>query len=404
MLVCADGRLPEIARSLALNGAEIILDLTAWVSSGRYAAELTTIQREFLMQTRALENGVWIACADKFGVEAESIVYCGRSCFIDPRGSYTASLGPEEDAILVQDVPLAPARFYLTRRPELYESLAQPTESLPVFRTLDEPFVMQENERRIAVVQMAMPPTGTEFVAAARRHVERLALHDADIVVFPATPSHLRTAYPHDAVLAAMTEISTTTRVCIAFTVSEGEDASRRRAMHLVGPRGVIGTHRQTHKPEGPRFATMPLGDETSAILNTPIGRVALILAGEALVPEVARDLMLRGAEIILWCADDPPFPMRVVGRARAEENRVFVACASAPTANGASMVVDPSGAVLAEALEGREIAAGATVNRALSHLKARAPGTDVVRNRQPGAYGALTRTEAAAGARAIVG
>jgi hypothetical protein len=39
----------------------------------------------------------------------------------------------------------------------------------------------------------------------------------------------------------------------------------------------------------------------------------------------------------------------------------------------------------------------GATVNRALSHLKAMAPGTDVVMNRQPATYGALTRSESLA-------
>ena len=86
ILVCADGRLPEIARSLMLNGAQIILDLTAWVSGGRTQQDLSTPQVEFLMPTRAAENGVWIACCDKSGIEAESIVYAGRSCFINPRG------------------------------------------------------------------------------------------------------------------------------------------------------------------------------------------------------------------------------------------------------------------------------------------------------------------------------
>ena len=102
ILVCADGRLPEIARSLALNGAQLILDLTAWVSGARHTNDLTTSQVEFLMPTRAAENGVWIACCDKFGVEAESIVYAGRSRFINPAGETVAALGPHEDAALVR--------------------------------------------------------------------------------------------------------------------------------------------------------------------------------------------------------------------------------------------------------------------------------------------------------------
>ncbi|MBI5285864.1 MAG: carbon-nitrogen hydrolase family protein [Chloroflexi bacterium] len=397
MLICADGRLPEIARSLVLNGAQIIVDLTAWVSGGRRTADLMSIQREFLMPVRAAENGVWVVAADKCGTEAESIVYCGRSCVIDPRGAYVAELGPEEDGILVYDVPVADAAPPVERRPELYDVLGQPTDSLPVVRTLDEPFVMSEHEHPVAAVQMTMPPTGAEFLAAARRHAERLALQDAEVVVFPATPSRLRAGYPHDETLAGMTRVAADTGICLAFTVSE-PDSDGYRAMYLTGPRGVIAKHRQTHKPPGPRFATMPLGDEVCPVIDTPIGRIGLMVAAEGMVPEVARSLMLRGAEIILWAADDPSLPMATFARARAEENRVFVACAAAPTATGATMIVDPAGRPIATALEGRELAIGATVNRALAHLKQRAPGTDVVRGRQPATYGAIVRAGAGAG------
>ena len=395
MLVCADGRLPEIARSLTLSGAQIILDLTAWVSGGRSPDELTTTQYEYLMRTRAAENGVWIACADKSGVEAESIVYAGRSCFIDPRGTVVAALGPEEDAVLVHDVPIADAAPPVTRRPELYEILSHPMESLPVLRTLDETFVPQEQEQRIAVVQMAMPATGTEFVAAARRHVERQALMDARLVVFPATPSRRRHAYDHDEVLEGMQAIAEETGVCVSF-VAWDPSGDGFRTMYLVGDRGWIAAHRQTHKPPGERFATMPMGNDACPVFHTPIGRVGLMLSAEGYVPEVARSLMLRGAEIILWAGDDPSLSMLHAARTRAEENRVFVAAAAAPTANGATLIADPNGRVLAIALEARELAVGAEVNRALAHIKERAPGTDVVRNRQPATYGALTRARTA--------
>jgi predicted amidohydrolase len=160
MLVCADGRMPEIARSLTLNGAQVIVDLTAWVSSARQAADLTTTQVEYLMRCRAAENGVWVVAADKFGVEAESIVYCGRSCVINPRGEMVAALGPDEEGVLTHDVPIEDASPPITRRPELYEALTQPTESLSVTRTLGEPMVMPANEHRVAAVQMTMPADG----------------------------------------------------------------------------------------------------------------------------------------------------------------------------------------------------------------------------------------------------
>ena len=397
MLICADGRLPEIARSLVLNGAQIILDLTAWVSGGRRAADLTSVQREYMMPARAAENGVWIACADKCGVEAESIVYCGRSCVIDPLGEVVAELGPDEEAILAYNVPIEDAAPRVLRRPELYGALVQPTGSLPVVRALDESFVMPREEHRIAVVQMTMPVTGDAFLAVARTYIERLTLHDAEIIVFPATPGRLRAAYPHDEVLAGMTRLASESGVMVAFTVSEGEVGSGCRTIYLAGPRGVAGAHHQTHKPPGPRFETMPLGNDPCSIVNTPVGKVGMMIAAEAFVPEVARSLMLRGAEILLICADDPPAPLPGIVRCRADENRVFVACAAAPTAHGASIIVDPAGRVLAQALEGRELSVSATVNRALSHLKSMAPGSDVVRNRQPETYGALTRAESVA-------
>ena len=401
ILVCADGRLPEIARSLALNGAQLILDLTAWVSGARHSEELTTSQVEFLMPTRAAENGVWIACCDKFGVEAESIVYAGRSRFIDPSGSTVAALGPNEDAALTYDVPTVDAAPPVTRRPELYDALTHPTESLAVTRQMDEPFVMSQHERRIAVVQMTMPPTGAEFLTAARRHIERQALMDAEVALFPATPSRLRGAYAHDAVLRGIEAIAHDTGVCVAFTISE-PDADGWRAMYLVGPRGVIAKHRQTHKPPGPRFASMPMGDDVSPVVARPFGRVGLMVAAEGFVPEVARSLMLRGAEIILWCGDDPGTPMmHTVARCRAEENRIFVACAAAATPNGATLIADPNGRILAQAIAGRELCVAAEVNRALTHIKQRAPGTDIVRNRQPATYGALTRVAEPVTARA---
>ncbi len=90
---------------------------------------------------------------------------------------------------------------------------------------------------------------------------------------------------------------------------------------------------------------------------------------------------------------------MTMFARARAEENRVFVACAAAPTCDGRDDDRRPArAAARARRWRGASFRSAADVNRALSHQKQRAPGTDVVRNRQPATYGAITRTRAAAG------
>ena len=121
-------------------------------------------------------------------------------------------------------------------------------------RTLDEPFVPGDEERRIAVVQMTMPPTGEEFVAAARSHVERQRVDgrerggvSGDAVTLPA-------AYAHDAVCDAMVALAAETGIWVSFVVW-APDGDGYRTMYLVGPNGIAGAAPQTHKPPGEKFA-----------------------------------------------------------------------------------------------------------------------------------------------------
>jgi predicted amidohydrolase len=115
------------------------------------------------------------------------------------------------------------------------------------------------------------------------------------------------------------------------------------------------------------------------------------MVSAEGFVPEVARSLMLRGVEMILWPSDVPQSDMLPVARCRADENRVYLAVAAAPTPEGGAYVVDPTGRVVASALAGREMACSAQVNRALARWKDMAPGTNVVLGRRPESYDALT-------------
>src|SRR5690606_28464922 len=104
VLICADGRQPEIARMLRVGGAVVIVDLAAWVSWGVTEAELTTTQCEYLMPTRAAENGVWVAAADKWGPEHGTIIYAGRSCVIDPHGTTRVCAPSTGDTVLTYEL------------------------------------------------------------------------------------------------------------------------------------------------------------------------------------------------------------------------------------------------------------------------------------------------------------
>lgn len=370
-LICADGRQPEIARSLALNGAEVILDLTAWVSSGRETSQLSNTQTEYFMPVRALENGVWVAAADKWGTEAGSIVYAGRSLVIDPAGVTRVRAPSDQETVVVYDLePMASE--LVPRRPALYRSLVEPVDKQPIVEVLAEPLVPALENRRVAVV----PSNGSFDARATAARFRELRAQDADLVVFGGAdgPEGWQVELP--ALEAAVREAGGAMVVGVATT-----GCSAHQSAVLITPASTT-EHTATHG------RGIQLGETPSLVVPTSAGNVALMCGEEGFVPEVARGLMLAGADIVAWPVFREHPMLDAIARTRADENRVFVAAAW----EDAAMVVAPTGAPLAVAPRGSGVAMTATVNKALSRMKEMAPGTNVVLNRLPDAYGALVR------------
>ncbi|MFZ0362618.1 MAG: carbon-nitrogen hydrolase family protein, partial [Candidatus Cybelea sp.] len=90
VLVCADGRLPTIARALVDLGATALIMPTAWVTSGRNPAALENVQADLLARVRAYENGVPFIAANKCGSELGMVAYCGKSQIVDSCGEIVA--------------------------------------------------------------------------------------------------------------------------------------------------------------------------------------------------------------------------------------------------------------------------------------------------------------------------
>ena len=368
-LICADGRMPEIARSLKVNGAEVILDLTAWVSSGREPAQLSNPQVDYFMPVRAVENGVWIAAADKVGVEAGSIVYAGRSCVINPRGETVSSAPSDSPIILVHD--LEPIETSLVpRRPALYRKLTEETAKLPILGVMDEPAVPSLLNQRVSVV-----PSGASFDAAAiADRYRELRAQVTDLVVFGGMdgPEGWQVALPEleSAVRNAggALVLGVTTTGC-----------SAHQSTVLITPERTV-EHAATHG------RGIQLGEMLSPVVPTPAGNVALMCGEEGLVPEVARMLMLQGADILAWPVFTETPLLDSVVRTRSDENRVYTAAAWP----GGGMVCAPNGSQLAVVPRDSGAAMTAPVSKAVSRSKDMAPGTNVVTNRIPQAYGAL--------------
>lgn len=127
--------------------------------------------------------------------------------------------------------------------------------------------------------------------------------------------------------------------------------------------------------------------DGVFPVAKTEIGNLACIASEEILYPELARCLMMRGAEIFLHSSSEVSSPMltqkNVAKLARATENMAYVVSAnSAGIANigiplnstdGGSKIVNYEGLVLCEANVGESMVANATIDlQSLRHHRQR--------------------------------
>jgi predicted amidohydrolase len=119
VVICFDRHLPESIRSCALQGAEIVLIPTA--NSLGEPAELF----EWELRVAAMQNGLFIACCNRVGIEYEMEFY-GESLVINPWGEVVAKAGNVTE-LLMADIDLSEVvearaeRPYLElRRPECY--------------------------------------------------------------------------------------------------------------------------------------------------------------------------------------------------------------------------------------------------------------------------------------------
>ncbi len=124
VLICYDLEFGENARLLALDGADLIAVPTAQMHPYAFVPET-------LIATRAFENQVFVAYANRCGRERE-FDYTGLSGIVAPEGQVLARAGLDEDFIVatLDHERLAASRrlntFLADRRPSLYADLASP--------------------------------------------------------------------------------------------------------------------------------------------------------------------------------------------------------------------------------------------------------------------------------------
>ena len=133
LTVCYDLMFPEFIRTLVLDGAEVVLNATDWITNDwQSGMGWSSDTVGALARIRALENGVYVAMADRAGTEVgwQSL---GGSTVASPTGRALASLGTDEGLAIARIETGSPdlarwsevATYLPDRRPELYRTNRQ---------------------------------------------------------------------------------------------------------------------------------------------------------------------------------------------------------------------------------------------------------------------------------------
>ena len=370
MIICADGRIPEISRILALDGAKMIIDLVNLTSYAVNMKEFSNPQQEYYINVRALENKVWFAVCGKMGVEDHCVCNLGKSMVVNPLGEYVAQLPSDEEDILYCDVDLTQDYGMPFRRnPELYGIITQENEALPVVQDMNLPLIPWKNQFYTSSVQFQADDIHG-YEEKAKRYIAMNAYCDGNVLFLPQT-----TFYSEPKEICNIVKKYIQDEIVI---VASKQEEGGKYALAL-DKTGIIGIWRATKEVDN-----MPY-----ACVGTKFGKVGVIFDHELYIPEIARCYMLMGCHV-LFVSDSKKRELdNKALYTRASENKMYIIRNSSAQEDH-STIVTPDGKASAVSLEGEEqIICGYTLP-VLSLAKGVVPGTDAVMNRFGAMYSRL--------------
>jgi len=293
IVICMDNSFFEPARVAALAGAEILAFPTNWLGN------------QDAWRVRALENGVYVISANRWG-EERGTQFCGNSAVIDPNGRDLGLLATGDGLVLAEVEPdLARAARTVAlarRRPEQYQDLLissylwhwRDAQRLPAGRPVAVAAGEATELRRMA-----------DQVRWADKRARDRGWPKLDLAVFPWCEEA-----PDPGALAELA------RALDCHLVWGAPEEGGFNTAWLVGPEGTIGKYRQVHAEPG------SAAGDGFALFDLPWGRLGLLLDSDLAVPEAARILAKRGADLIAAPArPTAEGPDRVVWKERCMEN-----------------------------------------------------------------------------------
>ena len=412
MYVCADGLIPETTRCLALNRAQVLVNMLA--SKGPDESWLH-------VPARSSENRTFVISANQVGQPGELRPRVGGGLILSPKGEVIAKASEVHEDIVYGTISPEEADdkscgeqndLFVDRRPELYRLLSEKTEKLPLFQDAQQ--AGEESKLvKVAAVQVDWQPDPAHALERALEIAEDTASKGAKILVLPelflfekaSLGERLDVAVKESReALDQFKKLAEAHSAYVTLSLVEKEGEKFYHSTFLIDGHGDCGTYRKTHLWGSEKEWAQP-GDALQ-VFSTPYGTVGIMVGYEALFPEIARVLTCMGASLILhpctWeLEDDPSLTVRI----RAAENHIHIVSANRPDspAKRGSMITtvhpyptQPHWKVrypgVEEAPPGVEFHILTDIDMNGPRQKTIAVHTDLIRNRYPELYGILSR------------
>lgn len=194
-------------------------------------------------------------------------------------------------------------------------------------------------------------------------------------------------------------ELAKETETTLVIGYPEVDNGRVYNAAQLAAPDGTTANYRKTHLFDREKELFDP-GDEEPPVVETPAGRIGLMICFDWIFPEVSRLLALKGAQVI---AHPSNLVLQFCQRAmfaRCVENGVFAVTANRIgtetragrelTFTGASQVMSPKGTLLAGAPDAEEHMGWSRVDLAAADEKMITERNHRLMDRRTDLYGRL--------------
>jgi predicted amidohydrolase len=283
------------------------------------------------------------------GIE-DQYPWTGGSQIISPTGEILACAGETDYGMVYADITPETSFPKILgggigsldkfRRPDLYQELVAPVDSHAVTKMYGPvPQDAQKRPLKIATLQLSWYHSTTWTITRTTGQIKHAASRGAQLGVFPELFLWKRNQVKKDPQAAATLSSEVLTQMqnaakeagtmWVVANLVEKKDSSFYSTAFLIDNKGEIaGKYRKVHLGEEERAWATPGQD--FAVVETEIGVIGLMLGNEVWLPEMARILTLRGAEVIAHPADwDRVEAATCAAVERTEENRThLVSCA----------------------------------------------------------------------------